>query len=125
MTARPPIAADVSAALTAAIPPRLLKRLDAEPMLAEKWTWTTEGVTTDKGETVTFTLAEGVITGVTCSCLLAPKCLHIAAVITRSSPTRARLRTGRVRSCTCGRDRARRGDRGRRPGGAACVSRGV
>ena len=53
---RPKIAADVSAALTAAIPPRLVKKLDAEPTLAEKWTWTVAGVTTDKGETVKFTL---------------------------------------------------------------------
>lgn len=83
---RPKIAADVSAALTAAIPPRLVKKLDAEPTLAEKWTWTVSGVTTDKGETVTFTLAAEVITQVVCSCLLAPKCLHVAAVVMLLEP---------------------------------------
>ncbi|MEJ7600820.1 MAG: hypothetical protein WKG01_23145 [Kofleriaceae bacterium] len=86
MTARPRISADVSAALTAAIPPRLVKKLDAEPTLAENWTWTDADVTTDKGETVKLTLDAGVITGVACSCLLAPKCLHIAAVITLLEP---------------------------------------
>jgi hypothetical protein len=83
---RPRIAADVSAALTAAIPPRLVKKLDAEPTLAEKWTWTAAGVTTDKGETVTFMLVAEVITQVVCSCLLAPKCLHVAAVIMLLEP---------------------------------------
>jgi hypothetical protein len=86
---RPRIAADVSAALTAAIPPRLVKKLDAEPTLAEKWTWTAAGVTTDKGETVTFTLVAEVITQVVCSCLLAPKCLHVAAVIMLLEPDEA------------------------------------
>ena len=86
---RPRIAADVSAALTAAIPPRLVKKLDAEPTLAEKWTWTAAGVTTDKGETVKFTLVAEVITEVVCSCLLAPKCLHVAAVVMLLDPDEA------------------------------------
>ncbi|HEY5936118.1 MAG TPA: hypothetical protein VIU61_15820 [Kofleriaceae bacterium] len=86
---RPRIAADISAALTAAIPPRLVKKLDAEPTLAEKWTWTAAGVTTDKGETVRFTLVAEVITEVVCSCLLAPKCLHVAAVVMLLDPDEA------------------------------------
>jgi len=86
---RPRIAADVSAALTAAIPPRLVKKLDAEPTLAENWTWSAAGVTTDKGETVKFTLVAEVITEVVCSCLLAPKCLHVAAVIMLLEPDEA------------------------------------
>jgi len=89
MTSRPRIAADVAAALTAAIPPRLIKRLDAEPTLAEKWTWSDAAVTTDKGDTVALTLADGIVTGVACSCLLAPKCLHVAAVVTLLEPAGA------------------------------------
>ena len=89
MTSRPHIAADVAAALTAAIPPRLIKRLDAEPTLAEKWTWSDAAVTTDKGDTVALTLADGIVTGVACSCLLAPKCLHVAAVVTLLEPAGA------------------------------------
>jgi hypothetical protein len=89
MTTRPRIAADVAAALTAAIPPRLIKKLDAEPALAEKWTWAAAAVTTDKGDTVALTLADGVVTAVACSCLLAPKCLHVAAVVTLLEPADA------------------------------------
>ncbi|MCW5806929.1 MAG: SWIM zinc finger family protein, partial [Deltaproteobacteria bacterium] len=83
---RPRIAADVAAALTAAIPPRLIKKLDAEPTLADRWTWSATAVVTDKNETVSLTLTGEVITGVACSCLLQPKCLHIAAVVTLLEP---------------------------------------
>ena len=83
---RPKIRADVAAALTAAIPPRLVKKLDAEPTLAEKWTWTKSTITTDKGDVVTLAIEEQVVTAVTCSCLLAPKCLHVAAVIALLEP---------------------------------------
>ncbi|HLL25747.1 MAG TPA: hypothetical protein VK427_26600, partial [Kofleriaceae bacterium] len=86
---RPAIRADVAAALTIAIPPRLVKKLDAEPMLAERWTWGATTVTTDKGETVTLVLEDHVVTAVTCSCLLAPKCLHVAAVVARLEPADA------------------------------------
>jgi hypothetical protein len=83
---RPKIRADVAAALTAQIPPRLVKKLDAEPALAEKWTWSAATVTTDKGETVTLSLAGDVAVAVSCSCLLAPRCLHVAAVIALLEP---------------------------------------
>jgi len=83
---RPTIAADVAATLTAQIPSRLVKKLDADPTLADKWTWTATQVTTDKGETVKFRLADGIITEVVCSCLLNPKCLHVAAVISLLEP---------------------------------------
>ena len=86
---RPHIDPAVAAALTSAIPPRLLKKLDASPDLAEAWTWTDTTVTTDKGETVTLALAGGVVTSVTCSCLLAPKCLHVAAVVAALEPAEA------------------------------------
>ena len=83
---RPKIRADVAATLTAAIPPRLVKKLDAEPALAEKWSWSDAAVTTDKGDTVTLALVEQVVAAVTCSCLLSPKCLHVAAVIALLEP---------------------------------------
>ncbi|MBA2539665.1 MAG: hypothetical protein H0V17_08530, partial [Deltaproteobacteria bacterium] len=80
------IAAELAGMLTAAIPPRLIKKLDATPTLAEAWTWTATSVTTDKGETVTFVVVDDVITALSCSCLLAPKCLHVAAVVTLLEP---------------------------------------
>jgi hypothetical protein len=83
---RPKIRADVAATLTAAIPPRLVKKLDADPTLADKWTWTASTVTTEKGETITLAIAGDVVTEVVCSCLLAPKCLHVAAVVALLQP---------------------------------------
>lgn len=89
MSARPSIAPDLAAALTAQIPPRLIKKLDATPELAGGWTWTETTVTTDKGEVVTLTVSDGIVSGVTCSCLLAPKCLHVAAVVAMLEPAAA------------------------------------
>lgn len=83
---KPRIDAQLAGTLTAAIPPRLIKKLDAEPLLAESWTWTATTVTTDKGEVVTLVVVEEVITQLTCSCLLNPKCLHVAAVVTLLEP---------------------------------------
>ncbi len=83
---RPKIDPQLAGTLTAAIPPRLIKKLDAEPTLADKWTWTATTVTTDKGEVVTFVVDHDVVTQLACSCLLAPKCLHIAAVVTLLEP---------------------------------------
>ena len=83
---RPPIDPAVAAALTAAIPPRLIKKLDATPDLADAWTWSDTTVTTDKGETVTLAVEGGIVRSVTCSCLLAPKCLHVAAVVSALEP---------------------------------------
>ena len=82
------ISADLAATLTAQIPPRLIKKLDADPELAARWTWSTEPpqVTTDKGEVITLSVTGGVVTAVACSCLLAPRCLHVAAVVARLPP---------------------------------------
>src|SRR5262249_3605214 len=54
--------------------------------LAERWAWTAASVTTDKGETLTLTVTGDVITNLVCSCLLNPKCLHVAAVVTLLEP---------------------------------------
>jgi hypothetical protein len=92
MTAKPKIAPAAAAALTAQIPSRLVKKLDADPQLAERWTWT-EGATwtikTDKDEVVKLATTGNVVkaaTDVACSCLLQPKCLHVAAVIAILEP---------------------------------------
>lgn len=89
MTTRPSIAPALAATLTAQLPARLVKKLDADPELAARWTWSGSTVTTDKGETVTLTVAEGVVTAVACSCLLAPSCLHVAAVVAVLAPADA------------------------------------
>lgn len=86
---RPKIDAELAGTLTAAIPPRLIKKLDATPTLAESWTWAATSVTTDKGEVVTLVIVEQVITQLQCSCLLNPKCLHVAAVVTLLEPAGA------------------------------------
>lgn len=83
---RPRIDPAVAAALTSRVLPRLIKKLDAAPGLADAWTWTDDTVTTDRGETVTLVTGGGIVTDVTCSCLLAPRCLHVAAVIAALEP---------------------------------------
>jgi hypothetical protein len=79
---RPRITAELLAAITAQVPARLVRKLDAEPRLAEAFAWDSLGVTTPGGERVTWSgqdpLAAGVALG--CSCLLAPRCLHRLAV---------------------------------------------
>ncbi len=83
---RPSIAPGLLADLTAAAPARLVKKLDATPTLAESWTWTAGDswtVVTDTNETVTLRPENGALSApahVACSCLLAPKCLHLLAV---------------------------------------------
>jgi hypothetical protein len=89
---KPSIAPDVAAALLAAVPARLIKKLDADPDQATRWTWADDGLTatTPTGERValhgaTITAAADV----TCSCLLAPRCLHVAAVVALLAPAEA------------------------------------
>ena len=77
-------------ALAESVPPRLRKRLDAEPALARSWDWSTPGqVVTSNGETVTLNLADGVLKRLEdlhCSCLMAPNCLHRLAVLMALEP---------------------------------------
>lgn len=77
-------------ALADTVPPRLRKRLDADPAMAQSWDWSTAGqVITSNGETVTLTLTDGVLRRVedlTCSCLMSPNCLHRLAVLTALEP---------------------------------------
>lgn len=96
MTARPKIAPAAAAALVAQIPSRLIKKLDADPALATRWTWARGAagwaVTTDKGETVSLATVDDVVRAapaVACSCLLSPRCLHVGAVVHALEPTEA------------------------------------
>jgi hypothetical protein len=94
MSDRPSIAPAAAAALLAGVPSRLVKKLDADPELAGKWTWTAAGdattVTTPNGEVVRLAVTGGGgvmrAEDVSCSCLLAPRCLHVAAVVSLLSP---------------------------------------
>jgi hypothetical protein len=74
------------ATLAEQAPARLVKKLDAEPRVAETWTWAADGdrwtVTTDRGEVVTLTGPRlATPADLSCSCLLAPRCLHLLAVV--------------------------------------------
>ncbi len=77
-------------ALADSVPPRLRKRLDADPALARSWDWSTPGqIVTSNGETVTITAPDGVLRrleDLQCSCLMAPNCLHRLAVLTALEP---------------------------------------
>lgn len=90
---RPRAASPLLAALVAQTPPRLLKKLDSDPALADSWTWHQDGrVVTSTGETVSITTAAGILESLedlTCSCLLAPRCLHRLAVLSVLPPAEA------------------------------------
>jgi hypothetical protein len=88
MSERPHVTPDVLAQSIALVPSRLAKKLEQEPDMANAWTWEAAGeqwrVTTDKGEVVTLSPVGGVISAAehaVCGCLLAPKCLHLLAVL--------------------------------------------
>ncbi|RAY16395.1 hypothetical protein DPM19_05835 [Actinomadura craniellae] len=86
MVTRPVVEPGLLAELIGAAPARVRRRLDADPALADGWTWTETGggwQVAAGGETVR--LAGPRLTGadqVGCSCLLAPRCLHLLAVLT-------------------------------------------
>lgn len=87
---KPQASPTLLAALAAETPPRLLKKLDSDPAMAESWAWHSDGrVITSGGETVTIATTDGVLQsleGLTCSCLLAPRCLHRLAVLSLLQP---------------------------------------
>ncbi|GAA1296641.1 hypothetical protein [Saccharothrix xinjiangensis] len=79
----PLVAPAVVADVLDALPPRLRKRVDTALDKATSWTVTASADTAraelDPETTLTWTLHDGVLTEATdlsCSCLLAPKCLH-------------------------------------------------
>lgn len=97
---KPHAAETLLASITALVPARVLKRLDAAPRSADAWSWSEGQVTTDSGECVTLRPRDGIIADVSqlqCSCLLSPRCFHVLAVAasleTADSATAAALTT--------------------------------
>ncbi|HZN19709.1 MAG TPA: hypothetical protein VFB84_16235 [Micromonosporaceae bacterium] len=91
MTGLPRVAAPVLTAAVDALPDRLRRKLDAAVATAAGWPVTVHDghftVAVDGATTVTLLATDGAVTGpeqVTCTCLLAPKCLHRAAVLARA-----------------------------------------
>lgn len=89
MTTLPPVTAEVAAAALESLPTRLRKRADSAAAKAADWPVTVTDATVvvrvDDATTVTLTTTAGVVTSpedAVCSCLLAPACLHRAAVLT-------------------------------------------
>ena len=85
----PPVLPEVAAAAVASLPSRLHRRLGAtvERLAAVAPARTDAGVAVECGPEAVVTLAPGPTGAVTdadqvrCSCLLAPRCLHRAAVL--------------------------------------------
>ena len=90
MTGLPPVVAPVLAAAVDALPNRLRRKLDDTVTAAASWPVSVHNgqttVTVDDSTTVTVSAPDGTVTEpgqVTCTCLLAPNCLHRAAVLAR------------------------------------------
>ena len=98
MSARPRARPTLLSAVTAIVPPRLTKKLDANPTAAATWTWTVRDaettVVTDGGETVTLRhlppagpgAVVGALDDLRCTCLLSPRCFHLLAVVAALEP---------------------------------------
>ncbi len=84
---RPRISAILLAELIDSMPGRVRKRLDAEPVVADRWQWVfnADRWSIAAGEeTVELRSEGGVIVSseqLQCSCLLTPKCFHVVACI--------------------------------------------
>ena len=81
---RPERAIGALATLEARVPARAVKRVTETPALAAAWAWDEARGTIVTGDaTVTFVPRSGVVGAddVTCTCLLAPRCLHVYAVM--------------------------------------------
>ena len=84
---RPTVTAGVLGAAIGRLAPRLRRRLDSEPGIANQWVWDLQAdrVTIQSDDALVTLMPEfrtiGVLSAATCSCLLAPACLHIAAVL--------------------------------------------
>ncbi|MFC6433108.1 hypothetical protein ACFQBR_31290 [Nocardiopsis tropica] len=92
MTAeRPRIDPGLLAELLEAAPGRVRRKLDAAPRAAEEWDWSSDGPVWTVGtgnETVTLTgprITEA--SQAACTCLLAPRCLHLLSVAGLLAPT--------------------------------------
>jgi hypothetical protein len=81
-------------------PRRFLRHLEDQPDLAETWSWCFDasGLTVVASPTATIAVASRdevtSLDQVTCSCLLSPRCLHVAAVLLRLPLADAPVDTG-------------------------------
>jgi hypothetical protein len=95
----PPVAAAVTAEAVAALPARLRARLDAVVEQAQAWPTRDNGASVtvhpDDQTTVTLTPPVADAADATCSCLLAPRCLHRAAVLS-TAPVLATAPTAHI-----------------------------
>lgn len=87
---RPTIDPALIAEWTAAAPGRVRRRLDADPAVAEGWTWSADSshvrVETG-GEMVTLDVNDrGGVVSAACTCLLSPRCFHVLACVCRLTP---------------------------------------
>lgn len=82
---RPSRAPDLVAALEAAVSARVAKRVKDTPALADTWAWTaTDAGWEVRADDVVVRIAGPVATvaSLSCTCLMAPKCVHLLAVAT-------------------------------------------
>ena len=86
---RPSVAPALVSQWIEELAPRFRRRLEAQPRLADEWSWSQSDsrwcVAASPDATVTLhPSADGSITSreqLACTCLLSPKCLHLAAVV--------------------------------------------
>ena len=91
---RPHVDAGLLGAVLERLPARLRRRLDADAAIAEGWAWAVDesGALTVTSEDAAVRLKPDVdavlreLGDAACSCLLAPNCLHLAAVLIRLKP---------------------------------------
>jgi hypothetical protein len=86
--AKPTVRPELLAELTSGAPKRIIKKLDDAPSVARDWDWAVvEGawtISTGSEAVVVLRPHEGVLGTMDharCSCLLAPRCLHLIAVL--------------------------------------------
>ena len=109
---RPAVTAGVLGDVLGVLPARLRRRLDTEPRLADDWTWSeADGVTTVEADEATVTLrpTRGVISApdeLSCTCLLAPRCLHLAAVLSLLEPVASVVDAGTETALDAGTEAA-------------------
>jgi SWIM zinc finger len=81
---RPAVAPQLLAGVLERLPARLRRRLEQRRDLARDWQWSTEGggvVVATGAATVRVGPGAASLDQVSCDCLLAPRCLHLAAVL--------------------------------------------